>query len=198
MGTKSITKLFNIFVDTGVFIDLLKKDIQNSTDDVKKRIVQTGKFFETIEDLQRKITFQTTSVNIAELFHCGNKQKETISALVSILGSSDLEVIAFDADTATYHNTWLGTYLGNSSIQEIKQQVNYPASSNFANVEDRIRKDMLICSVAKMYNVDIVLTNDKGFKVLCDKLDLPCHLFTGNEADFVTSNDGEKIYEFTS
>jgi predicted nucleic acid-binding protein len=196
MGTKSITKLYNIFVDTGVFIDRLKTDFDNSSENVKKRIVQTNKFFETIEELQRKITFQTTSINIAELFHCGNKQKETIQALVSILGSNDLEVIAFDGDAAAYHNSWLGTYLGNSTIKEIKDLVNYPTGAKLANVEDRIRKDMLICSVAKMYKVDIVLTNDAGFKTLCDKLDLTCHLFTGNEADFLTSNDGEKIYEF--
>jgi predicted nucleic acid-binding protein len=197
MGTKSLTKLYNIFIDTGIFIDLLKIDIENSTETVKKRINQTNRFFDALAAQNRKITFQTSSINVAELFHCGGKHKETIMAMVSLVnGSGELEVISFDPDVATYHNSWLQTYLSNASIQEIKQLVNYPIDTKFANVEDRIRKDMLICSTAKMYNVDIVLTNDGGFKTLCDKLDLPCHCFTGDESDFTTSHGTGKIYDF--
>lgn len=196
MATKSVTKLYNIFIDTGVFIDRLRVDLSTASNDVKKRIDQINMFFELINEVQHKITFQTTSINVAELFHCGNKHKETASALVSVCGSTDLEIIAFDADTAAYHNSWLERYLGNTTIRELKASVNYPTGGNLANVEDRIRKDMLICSVAKMYKADIVLTNDSGFATLCDKIDLPVHCFTGDPADFTTSNDGKKIYDF--
>lgn len=197
MAIKSITNFYNYFIDTGVFIDLLKIDLTNSSEDVIRRVGQTKSFFDLLETIQnRKITFQTTSVNVAEIFNCGNKQKETVGALVSICGSTDLEIIAFDEKTAAYHNSYLERYLGNQTIKEIKAQVNYPAGTKYANVEDRIRKDMLICSTAKMYGSDIVLTNDSGFAVLCGILEIPVHCFTGDESDFQTSNDGKKIYDF--
>jgi predicted nucleic acid-binding protein len=197
MGKKSINNIYNYFIDTGVFIDRLKTDLSNSTPEVKSRVEQTKSFFDLLETIQnRKITFQTTSINVAEIFNCGNRQKETVAALVSICGSNDLEIIAFDEKTATYHNSYLEKYLGNQAIKEIKAQVNYPTSSQYANVEDRIRKDMLICSTAKMYGSDIVLTNDNGFAKLCGILDLPVHCFTGNPSDFITNNSGDKIYDF--
>lgn len=196
MGNKSITTISNIFIDTGIFIDLLKIDFSTSSEDVQKRIKQIHMFFSAIEAIDRKITFQTTSINIAELFHCEEKHEDSIKAMVSVLGSKDLEIISFDSDAAIFHNVKLEKFLGNTAIKEIKQAVGYPTSAVFANVEDRIRKDMLICSTALLYRSDLILTNDAGFKILCDKIGVSCHCFTGDESDFTMNIGGTKIVDF--
>jgi hypothetical protein len=78
----------------------------------------------------------------------------------------------------------------------MQSEVNYPTNQH-ANIRDRIRKDMLIATSAKMYGSDIIFTNDSGFKVVCDKLNIFCHLLTENESQFVMSVNGDFIYDFS-
>lgn len=117
-----------------------------------------------------------------------------MSALLEITNQNDLEVFAFDVFAASYHNTNFAKFAGNKAIDEIKKQVSYISGNGLANIKDRIRKDMLIIALPKMYGSDLVLTNDSGFKKLCDILNMSCHLFDGDISKYLTSQSGTKIY----
>ncbi|MGZ3821087.1 MAG: type II toxin-antitoxin system VapC family toxin, partial [Mucilaginibacter sp.] len=141
--------------------------------------------------------YQTSAINLAEIFHFDGNNENVMKAIVSVTGGRQFEVISFDETAALFHNQQFGTMLGNSVINDLKAEVNYKQGNGFANIKDRIRKDILIASTSKQYNSDIILTNDSGFFELCKRLDVFCYCFSENESDFVTSNDGEKIYNWT-
>lgn len=69
---KLFTDINSVFIDTGVFIDLLKIDNNNLDRLVSDRINQTKLFFTSLSEASTKITFQTSAINIAELFNVGN------------------------------------------------------------------------------------------------------------------------------
>lgn len=195
MIKKLIPELNTVFIDTGIFVDLLRVDFSTATDVVMNRISQTRKFFVALEELKKEIIFQTSAINIAELFHFNGNNSNTIEAIGRVAGG--IEIISFDETSALFHNQNFGSVLGNAVIEQLKKDAGYLQGNGFANIQDRIRKDILIASTAKQYECDIILTNDSGFKYISDKLDMFCHLFTGNESDFITSQNGEKIYNFS-
>lgn len=195
MIKKPINDLNTVFIDTGIFVDLLRVDFATANNAVVKRISQTRKFFLALQELKKDIIFQTSAINIAELFHFNGNNQNTVEAIGQVAGG--IEIISFDETAALFHNQNFGLVLGNAVIEQLKKEAGYLQGNGFANIQDRIRKDILIASTAKQYECDIILTNDSGFKYISDKLDIFCHLFTGNESDFITSHNGEKIYNFS-
>ncbi len=197
MIKKRLNQCENIFLDSGVIIDLLKTDLTTSSPDVVLRVNQIKQFFAAInsDSFPNRKVFQISSISISEIFHLDNNQDDTPEAIMTAFNSEEVEIYSFDVYSAVFHNKDFYKLLGNKAITELRESVTYPVSIH-ANIKDRIRKDMLIAATAKLYSSDIVLTNDSGFKQLCDKLDLACHFFTGNPDDFLTSNDGVIIYDF--
>ncbi len=198
---KSLANCKFIFLDTGVIIEVLKTDYANSSEEVVKRGQWVKRFFDCLLEKElfgtNKI-LQISALNISEIFHVDNYQEKTMEAITTFTNTTQLEVFAFDEHIALYHNKEFHNVLSKSEIEKIKNQVNYPASS-YANIEDRIRKDMLIVATAKMYNADVVLTTDSGFKVLCDLHGVFCHCFTDDDNQFLTAEGNlELIYDFKS
>lgn len=194
MTKKPLAKCQYFFIDSGVLIDLLKQDLSGSSPETIKRINTTNLFFESLNQFEGKKHFQISAINIAEIFHVDN-QDNTLKAIISVLNSQEVEIFSFDATTAIFHNKEFHSFLGNKVVSELKKSINYP-HSNFVNIEERLRKDYLIAASAKMYNSDVVLTNDKPFSDFCEKLDIPCHCFTHEDDQFRTNGKGDKIYEW--
>lgn len=199
MANKRLQECQYFFVDSGVLIDLIKIDISNSSQEVQSRIIQTRKLFNALNNPdgfgKRKLVFQISAITIAEIFHTDDLQSDTIKVISTAINSQQVEVYAFDYETAIFHNLQFHDILSKKEIDKMQQQINYPKSL-YANIRDRIRKDIMIAATAKLYRSDIVLTNDKGFKSLCGELGLPCHILTDNENQFVLSADGNEIYDF--
>ncbi len=196
MPKKPIPELKTLFLDTGVIIDLLKVDFTNVHPDVVNRISITRRFFNAIDSFSKNAIYQTCAINLAEIFHFDGGNENLMKAIVSVTGGKQFEVIAFDETAAFFHNQNFEKIAGNATIQELKKEVNYAKGNGFANIQDRIRKDILIASTAKQYNCDIILTNDSGFFELCNRLDVSCYCFTEYENDFLMSSNGEKIYNW--
>lgn len=194
MNKKPLAKCQFFFIDSGVLIDLLKQDLSGSSPETIKRIEITNNFFNSIQQFEGKKHFQISAINIAEIFHVDN-QDDTLKAIISVLNSQEIEIYSFDSITAIFHNKEFQKFLGNKAIAELKKSISYP-QSKFVNIEDRIRKDYLIAATAKMYNTDVVLTNDTHFKEFCESLEIPCHLFTHDENQFRTNQKGDKILEW--
>lgn len=197
MTKKSISSLTTVFVDTGIFIDLLKIDFSNLSLQNATRIDHTRMLFEALSKISRKIIFQTSAINIAELYSLADSQYETMAALLEVTNKNEFEIISFDEKAAVFHKSNLEPILGTQTIKQIKDELNYSTGTGFANIEDRIRKDMMIATTAKLYESDIVLTNDSGMKYLCEKLDLCCHVFEGKKEEFLFNQNDTKIIDFS-
>jgi len=195
MGKKSIYEYENIFVDTGVIIDLLKTDVAKSTDLVKKRIKLVNKFFTALKLKKNKVIFTISSLNIAEIFHVDAMHDDSLTAIINLFDSQNVVVISFEEDTALYHNSEFHHILGNKEIDKIKTECGYEGSQ-YCNTRERIRKDVLLVATAKMQKADLILTNDNGFKTLCIKQGLFCYCFTDKEDDFIMSGGGNKLIDF--
>jgi hypothetical protein len=195
MIKKRLSDCESIFMDTGVIIDLLKIDTTKDTEEVQDRIKQVNVFFKSIKKAKKNRFYQTSTINIAEIFHLDDYHESIIKAISKILNSKNIEIFSFDPSSAFFHNKEFGHMLGKKKISELKEVANYPTSI-YSNIEDRIRKDFMIATVAKMYESDIVLTNDSGFGVICKQLEIPHHVFTGSKDDFLYSGDYLTIYDF--
>lgn len=199
MNKKSLQDTKSFFLDSGVIIDLLRTDLTGSTQPVKDRIELTHKFFECLDNPQLfgsvKKHFMVSALTIAEIFHIENGQPNTLEAVISLFNTQEVEIYSFDEETAIFHNSTFESILSQKEIDELKKMVNYPISK-FSGIKDRIRKDILILTTAKLNKSDIILTNDSGFFNLCDRLDMPCHLFTDRKEQFRMSQNNELIYGF--
>lgn len=187
----------SVFLDTGILIDLLKIDTSSCSEDVVKRIELTKMLIESINgffNTSKKSRYLISSINIAEIFHIDNLQDETIDAVISVLKTEQIEVYSFDVRNAYYHNKEYYSSLNKKSIDELKKKANYPLSMH-VSIEDRIRKDMLIASTAQLYKADLILTNDGGFKTICDHFKLYCHCVTNDDSQYLMSGDGKIIYD---
>lgn len=190
----------SFFIDSGVLIDLLKTDLSATTADVSQRIELTRLFFDCIANPEffaksKERVYQLSAISIAEIFHVNNDQDSTMNAIVNILDTNQVEVFSFDVHTALFHNKEFHDYLGNKVVEKMMEELQYPISM-YSNIKDRIRKDILIAATAKLYSSDIVLTNDGGFKKLCDKLKVKCYCFTNNKSDFLMNNGETAIFGF--
>jgi hypothetical protein len=160
MGKKSIYEYKNIFVDTGVIIDLLKTDLSKSSESVKQRTLLVKKFFNALKAKKNNITFIISSLNIAEIFHVDGLHEDSISAIVNLFDSKNVNIIPFEEDTAIYHNKEFYHILGNKEIDKIKKETSY-LGSQYCNTRERIRKDILLVATAKMQLSDLILRKCK-------------------------------------
>jgi hypothetical protein len=200
MTRKKLPDCKYFFLDSGVIMDKFRIDLTHAPENVKRRIEQTNNFFAALNDPfqyggQKKF-FQVSAISLAELFHLDNHHEKTVQAVIEAFDGQNLEILTFDHHTAAFHNKEFYNLLSKNEIAQIKKAVNYPVSQ-YSNIEDRIRKDIMIAASAKMYNSDVVLTNDGGFKALCDRLDIFCHLFTDSDNQFITGQgNSSAIFDF--
>jgi hypothetical protein len=199
MIKKKFTQCKNIFLDSGVIIDLLKIDLSKCDPAVKARIEITRSaiknFSERPTETQDNRLFQVSAITLAEIFHIDKRQGETIKAISTALSSNQVEIIAFDEDHAIFHNEQFGGLLGNRELEKIKAEVNYPASE-YVGIDERIRRDHMIVATAKFNNADVVLTNDGGFQTLCQRYDLFC-INIIDDKTFLLSGSGTTVYDFS-
>lgn len=200
MIKKQLTDCRSFFLDSGIIIDLLKTDLSACSPDIIKRISLINTFFKSLNDPQLlggiNKTIQISAISIAEIFHVDGHHSDTLAAIVELFDSQEVEIYSFDESTALFHNKEFSNILSNKELSEIKNSIAYPIALH-SNIKDRLRKDIMIAATAKMYGSDIVLTNDSGFKTLCDKLGLSCYCFTESDAGLHVSQNGNLIYGFS-
>jgi predicted nucleic acid-binding protein len=199
MIKKSIKDCEYFFFDSGPLIDLLRIDLSGLDESSKKRTENVQRFFNSLNDPKtfgrKRKMFQLSAISIAEIFHVDGKHENTVKAMATALDSNDVEIISFDEDAALFHNAEFYNSLSNKEVDALKKLV---TASGFVTTRERVRRDMMIAATAKMYKTDIALTTDGGFKTICDKYDISCHLFTDSDTQFLTSQDGKLIYDFAN
>jgi hypothetical protein len=177
--TKPIREWKNVFLDTSFIIDYLsdpERYVKNPP--VKERIEfahQLMKVFASNKLENGTRLFIISAFTITELRKLS--MEHTDKTLIKIFQGNDIVFVSYTKQVALYLNQNLETLLPNSEKHQFIAQLEKTAKlDGVVNAKQWISTDLMIAGCAKFVkDLDVLLTSDKKtFKVIADKLELPC------------------------
>ncbi len=181
MIIKPITAWKHIFLDTSFIIDVLSDASRFAKNIlVQERITLAHRVFDILstyeaeEKLNRR-QYYISAVTVSELrkLTSDNVAKE----MVLLFGAGDVSFVDFTKDIALLLNRSLDDCLPDGQKHQfIAHLEKVYSKQGYSNVRQWVSDDLKIVASAKsVKKLDIALTSDKNtFKVIADKLDVPC------------------------
>jgi len=179
--SKPINDWQHIFLDTSFIVDVLSDPARFAKDilvqqriQLAQRVLEILSTYDNGEQQQRR-QYYISAVTISELRKsvADNVAKE----LVLLFSAADVTFIDFTKDIALLLNRTLDTCLPDGQkYQFIAHLENELKARQYANVRQWVSDDLKIVGSAKsVKKLDVALTSDKNtFKVIADKLEVPC------------------------
>lgn len=189
----------NIFLDTSIVIALLAHQ-KGSKDRVFNFVHQLISYLSNNKSKENKDRqFLVSAISLSEIL-CYEDNDDKIAKIVGVIGSENVEIIAFDQEIALQLNNHLHDHITNTALNKFAQDLGYK-SGEFAMVREWIHRDYMIVISAANRQADAILsTEKKNFLPVCNKADVFCaltypELFNYNDAYFFQYYS-EKVADF--